>query len=336
MSSFRKRARAKRADLEKRVRESIAAASGFPSVIDLEKGTKLGGRPIKMWAPKEGHHTIDILPFFAGKHHEKAEGEFVHHRDFHAHYNIGPTEEPYICNAKTKINGKPVGPCPVCEYLSKHDIKNTDEVLWNKIRPRHRCLYFVWVHDTNAEEEAGAQILDIAHWFMEQKLTEIASNPRTGGVVVFQDLDKGKSIMFQKSGAGISTKVVGHRFDDRPEPIPEEMDDQIFPLDEVLKFDTSYKDLRELFFQGIVEEEEGEEELEELEDIPYGSEDEDEPPFEDEEEPEEEDEPPFEDEEEPEEEPEPAPKKRRKKRPVAEDPAPAPPSKRPARRSRRT
>ena len=257
--------KARRNELQERVQESIEDTGGFSSVIDMDIARKLSqNKEIKIWKMKEGDHLIDVIPFFTGTQHSMV-GEDVpaYNVGYWAHFRIGPGDETYVCRAKTKQNGK-AGACPICEYISKNNIsKDTDEELYAALRPKRRVLYLVWVHNSEVDENLGVQVLDTAYFFMEEKLKDIAKRPRQGGSILFADLEIGKSIAFSRNGTGVGTRVVGHRFDDRLEEIPENIYEQEFPLDMILKMDTTYNDISTAFYQGIntgteVEEEEDE------------------------------------------------------------------------------
>ncbi len=259
---FRKTNKNRRQDLVKRVQESIEDTGGFSSIIDLEKAKQLSSNDnIKTWRMKEGEHLIDIIPFIAGENHPKTPvDELAYNVGFWAHYNVGPNNDSYACPIKTWGKSAKVR-CPICEYISKMNLKETDEELYDKIKARRRTAYLVWVHDSDNDEDAGIQILDVAHFFLEEKLREIAKRPRGGGSIVFSDYDEGKTIIFSRSGSGKGTRVVGHRFDDRPEPIPDDILDESFSLDEAMDLKPDFKEMYDSFYQGLgLEESEPEEE----------------------------------------------------------------------------
>lgn len=272
--SLKSKFKAKRKELTKRVQESIDDTGGFSTVIDLDVARKLStNKEIKSWKMKEGDHIIDILPFFTGEQHPSLkEDEFAYNVIFYAHYNIGPGKENYVCPLKSTPKGQPTDRCPICEYIDKHNLRETDEELYKKLKPRRRVLYLVWVHDSAQEENVGLQIFDVAHYFMEDKLSAIAKRPRAGGTVLFSDVEIGKSIAFERQGSGIGTTVIGHRFDDRPEEIPDNIIEESFPLDMILKMDVTYKEIHDTFYQSISSEEyvENEEEVDDIPEIPEG------------------------------------------------------------------
>ena len=318
--SMKSKFKAQRKELTKRVQESIDDTGGFSTVIDLDIARELStNKSIKSWKMKEGDHIIDIIPFFTGTQHPAVkEDDFAYNIIYYAHFKVGPGKETYVCPLKSAPKGQPKGRCPICEYIDKHNLYETDKDLYDLIKPKRRVLYLVWVHDTQQEEDLGLQILDIAHYFMEDKLSSIAKRPRQGGSILFSDVEIGKSIAFERLGSGIGTKVQGHRFDDRPEEIPDNIIEESFPLDMVLKMGIDYKEIHDTFYQSISSEEyvDEDETEDDIPEIPEGQGAEEyEEEYEEEPEEEAEDsEVPFEEESEEDEEPEPEKPKQRMKR----------------------
>jgi len=106
----------------------------------------------------------------------------------------------------------------------------------------------MWVHDTREEEKKGIQIFEASHFFMEEKIEEIAKLPRGGGYENFSDPDKGKLLAWTRKGAGKeNTQYLGHRFIEREYPIPDRILDQSFSLDQVVNMHPSYEELEKEF-----------------------------------------------------------------------------------------
>lgn len=245
-SSFRDRYKKQKEDLLKRHEESVAdrGEERFGSIIDKTKLPK----GVNFWKCKEGKHVIDFIPFLAGPNMPKVsgggveEGAFTWLVDLWLHRNVGVLEHPYVCPAYT--NGEP---CPICEYLKQNRDKMSDDEYYD-IKAKHRTIYLIWCHDSVEEKEKGIQIWDVAHWFMEDKLKEIAENPKGGGTVLYFDPDVGKNVTFTRRGSGASnTQFLAHNFYDREEPIPDEILDQSFPLDSVIKY-SDYDEIYNAFY----------------------------------------------------------------------------------------
>lgn len=247
---FRQQYKKQKEDLLKRHNESVADKGGgqFGSIIEKTKIPQSVG----FWKCTEGGHVIDFIPFRAGPDMPKLfegdpkrafqEGAYSWVVDLWIHRNIGVLDHPYVC--PTRTNGLP---CPICEHLQQNkDTYSEDE--YNAIKPKRRTIYLVWCRDNSDEEGKGIQLWDVAHWFMEDKLKVIAERSKGGGSVPYIDPDIGKSVAFTRRGAGIgNTNFLGHRFEDREEPIPDKILDQSFPLDSLIKY-ASYEEIYEAFY----------------------------------------------------------------------------------------
>jgi len=236
--SFRKQVKKLKKDLEKRHEEAIETkddtGSGDYGTIFLKDATPEG---MEFWRPEYGEHLIDIIPFVAGANHPKvAEGRLSYVIDLWVHQNIGVGNDPFVCQVKNfKLADA------ICDYIRKNRLTKSQ---WKPIAPKRRTVYLVWVHDTPEEEEKGLQIFEVAHFFFEKNVDAIAKNPKGGAPVIFSDPDNGKTIAFeiQKSGtykddSGTdrdSQAWIGHRFIDREEPIPDEILDTSFSLDDII------------------------------------------------------------------------------------------------------
>ena len=244
--SFRDKYKKQKKDLLRRHEQSVADKGGgqFGSYISTGNMPKGMG----FWKCTEGSHIIDFIPFLAGPAMPKVsgggieEGEFTWLVDLWVHRNVGVLDAPYVCPART--NGEP---CPICEYLSQ----NRDSMSkkdFDAMKAKRRTLYLIWCHDSSEEEKRGIQLFDIAHWFMENNLKEIAERPKGGGTILYFDPDVGKNVVFTRRGSGIAnTQYLGHRFDDREEPIPDKILDQSFPLDSLIKY-TDYDEIHKAFY----------------------------------------------------------------------------------------
>ena len=200
------------------------------------------------WKCSDEKHIIDFIPFIAGPDMPKVsgggvkEGEFTWLIDLWVHWKVGVLEHPYVCSAKT--NGLP---CPICEHLQQNRDTYTKEE-YDDIKAKHRTIYLIWCHDNSTEKEKGIQLWEVAHYFMEYNLKEIAERPRGGGTVLYFDPDIGKNVVFSRRGKGAgNTEFIGHRFDDREGPIPDTILDQSFPLDSVIKY-AEYEEINEAFY----------------------------------------------------------------------------------------
>lgn len=208
---------------------------------------------IPFYNPGTDEHIIDVVPYKAGRQDPRvSEGEFAYVLDFWAHFNIGPNNDAIPCN---KENWKK--PCAVCQHIRNTRLERKD---WDRIKAKRRTIYLVWPHDEKKElEKKGLHIWDVAHWYFEDKLTELAQLPRGGGYILWQLASKdGKQVRFKiKSGkytdkttgeSGERKEFVGHSFLDRDEDLPEKIAGHTIKLDELLNLKPTVKEVEELLY----------------------------------------------------------------------------------------
>jgi len=216
----------------------------FPTIFNKDKVPE----GVEFWRCKEGKHLIDIIPWEAGSDMpfdermqpitEKGDLDYV--LDLFVHQNVGSMGKPYVCPYENFGE-----PCPICEFIKANRLEKDD---WKQLIAKHRVVYLIWSHDSKEEEKKGVQIYEAAHFFMEEKIEEIAQLPRGGGFENFSHPDEGKSLAFTRKGSGISnTQFLGHRFVERDAPIPDRILDQTFPLDSVVNMHPSYEEIEKEF-----------------------------------------------------------------------------------------
>ncbi len=242
----------------------------------------------------EGEHSLDFIPYRAGANDpHNAEGKFTFSLDVFVHRKVGINEDDYLC-----LNRNYHKKCPVCDYqihLQKQG--ETEDAILKSLNPTRRCLYNVWSHDNSKEEAKGIVIWDVSQWAFDSNLEEQSKKKKGGGYICFSDPDDGKIVSFRRTGMGpMNTKYVAISFEDRDEPIPDEIMDQAMCLDALIHIPT-YEEVEKAFFGAKNEE-----------DKPRSSRKQ---PDEDAQEPKEEPAPPKRKTKEPEEEPEPPKRKRR-------------------------
>jgi hypothetical protein len=266
---IRSRFRAKKNALRKRHNNQVKKGSGgsYPTIFiksEIPEG-------VEFYKVPEGDNILDIIPFEVGGNMPfndsgrpvSEEGELDYLVDVWVHLRLGGMNKPYVCPWKNF--GKF---CPVCTFINKQRLDTDD---WKVLSPKRRSIYLIWSHNDSDQEKKGIQIFDSAHFFMEEKLDEIAKLPRGGGSIPFSDIDDGKSVMWNRKGSGAkNTQYIGHKFVDREEPIPEYILEQAFPLDSVINMEPDIDDMEKslnetLIARGLMEEPEEPEEREERE-----------------------------------------------------------------------
>ena len=229
--------------LGKRVTESYNSREDTGKFRDYFDAGAMDG--LSKWKVPKGEFLMDIIPFMTGAQHPKLEEDQVaYYLDLFIHMNVGPGDDQYVCPANFGRN------CPICEERQRRSEAGEDYE--NRIKPlsqKRRAIYNVVVLDGGKEEAKGVQILEIAHWFMESKLVQIAKDPRTGAMQHYgSDTAEGKSVAFGRTGTGkTSTNYEGHRLVDRDYEISDALLEQAACLDELISI-PSYDELATAFF----------------------------------------------------------------------------------------
>jgi hypothetical protein len=216
---------------------------------------KQGIKDLQFFKCGEKKHTIDIIPYFAGKNDPNVkEGEEAYVFEFFIHRDCGVGEGAIMCLAETY--GKP---CPICEDRRRKLRDGGDEKKLDKLRPARnpRSVYNIICYDDKAEEEKGVQVFHTSHYLMEAQLQELASGTpvRPGQeelepLVLFMDPNEGKSIVFTRVGQQDKTRYTGVKFVDRPKGYekidPRDLDDA-WALDEIVYVPT-YEEVCEFYY----------------------------------------------------------------------------------------
>lgn len=253
--------------LQQRTKESYDRKDEYgPSFTYFRKDLK----DVSVWRPKEGLHVFDIIPSFAGSNWPMdnhggnlAEGEPVYVLDIQVHQNVGPNDAQFVCLGRN-FGGK----CPICEHQAelKKQI-DYDQDLIKTLYPKRRNMYNVICYDNADEEDKGVQVFEVAHFFMESKLTPLAMDARTKALIPYAHYDKGKTVQFEvkKKTFTINEKSVpgfeyiGHKFLDRNYSLADpwyddgtSLLDMAFTLDELIYIPT-YEEVYEAYWAGIKE-----------------------------------------------------------------------------------
>jgi len=233
---MRKRMSEHRQDLLKRRQETEERQISGRSIFLKEKFPE----GMKIWMPEKNEvHLIDIIPFFAGANHPHLKkGEIAYNCDLFIHRRIGMLNDNFVCPLK---NFKE--PCPICEYIKEERPSGDD---YTALRTYRREIYNVWVHDEKGIiEKLGPIPWEVAYFFFEEKISELARLPRGGGYINYLDPDNGRSIRFKIVSKSKETmEYLGHAFVDRREPIPDDILDMVVPLDELLDMHPSYDSMK--------------------------------------------------------------------------------------------
>lgn len=187
-------------------------------------------------------HIIDILPWFAGKNfptkpQPTPEGKWVYVLDLWVHKKVGPGKVTVVCPARNYGNR-----CPICEHIDDL-IREGAEYEDIPFSHKRQCSYNVLVMDDEQTEAKGVQVWDVSYKYSEKAIVTAAVNARGGGVIPFANPDHrfGRSLVFDVAKDKYKT-ISGHRFELRDYDIPEEILEECFPLDTMIKI-YSYDEL---------------------------------------------------------------------------------------------
>ena len=203
---------------------------------------------ITFFSPTEGKHRINIIPFtIKSKNHplvKKGEaeiGEQDYVMDFYVHRGVGPAEKSVICLKNTY--GKP---CPICEH-SANLRKNGKEEEAKALKPSRRVAYNI----EDLKEPGKLKVFETSHYLFEKELIEEARDDEEGGFIDFADPEEGKEIKFRASkttkGNMEFTEFKSFSFEDRDEPISEELLDSAISFDELLVVPT-YEEVEKILY----------------------------------------------------------------------------------------
>ena len=236
--------RYKKEKLLSRMKQQQQKAEGGRGIIKPDAN-------VQLWKPGDGFHIIDIIPYEVGEFNVDGEepGEIHYCFKYFYHRNVGPANEWVLCPLKTYGN-----PCPICEERQRLIDEDAD---WEKfVKPlysKERYLYNIVCYDDRNEENKGVQVWDVSNHYFEKHIMTISKKPSRRGKeeehIVFFDPDEGKSISFTiepPAGKDDFAEYVGHAFEDREEPIPDEILESVHCLDEIVTI-LSYDELEEKF-----------------------------------------------------------------------------------------
>ena len=222
---------------------------------------------VSFFSPVEGRNRINIIPYtIKTKNHplvrrgEFDVGDLDYVLDIFVHRNIGPSESTVLCLKSTL--GKP---CPICEQSAMLR-KQGKEKEANELKASRRVVYNV----QDMKEPDKLKIFETSHFLFEKELID-ESRDEEGGFVDFAGPDDGKEIKFRcsevQNGAMKFKEFKSFSFEDRDEPIPEELIEKAISFDDILKIPT-YDEVEKILLgsdDGEDEEVESKDETEEVE-----------------------------------------------------------------------
>ena len=236
-----------RGELKKQQKKLAEAkdTDNFPSIIDK------GNLKVPIWRPKAGKHLFDIIPYITGKDDPIEKPNMLKVAlALDVHTRIGAMKEQFVCPAKAFKK-----PCPICAYLAQNDV---DTKTWSSLSPKVRVFYLVWVRDSKADMQKGIQLLEMAHFSMQEQIDSLTSIPpidgdinEEGDTIAYADLINGKSIYFERIDKGKEkVRYIGFALHERRSPIPKGLLKQVFPIDSIIKMHPEYNEIQSAFLSG--------------------------------------------------------------------------------------
>lgn len=238
----------KKGGFAKRYLASYASKdSGAPAKAGVMNWKKVDG-DVNFFNPIEGKNRINIIPYvIKTKNHplvkrgefEVGDSDYV--MDIFVHRGVGPSEATVICLKSTY--GKP---CPICEQSALLR-KQGKEKEAGDLKPSRRVFYNV----QDMKEPDKLKVFETSHFLFEKELIDEARDDEEGGFVDFADPIEGKEIKFRASevqkGSIKYKEFKSFAFEDRDEPIPDELLESAISFDEIMNVPT-YEEVEKILF----------------------------------------------------------------------------------------
>jgi hypothetical protein len=205
----------------------------------------------------QGVKRLDIINYRVGQGNPCADPGTLHpERTFFIHRGIGPSEDSYVCLAKTYKEA-----CPICEYRAKMVKRSdTDPKLLKDLEPKERQLW--WVMDLS-DTGKGWQLWEISYHLFGKLLDKrVRERDADEPYDMFSSATKGMTLKLgctEKALPGTSfIEVTTIDFKPRTEPYDKALYDTLPCLDDLI-IKTPYEKLKAVFLQtpeaGTAEEE---------------------------------------------------------------------------------
>lgn len=203
---------------------------------------------ISFFSPVDGKNRINIIPYtIKTKNHplvkrgEFEVGDMDYMMDLYIHKNIGPSEASVICLKSTF--GKP---CPICEQSALLR-KQGKEKEANDLKASRRVFYNI----QDMKEPEKLKVFETSHYLFERELIDEARDDEEGGFIDFADPIEGKEIKFRASdvqkGSIKYKEFKSFSFEDRDEPISDELLESAISFDEIMNVPT-YEEVEKILF----------------------------------------------------------------------------------------
>jgi len=221
---------------------------------------------VESWRVKEGDHEFCIIPYSIAENSvfrtknpdlnpafsdEKIEAgkAWPHKLSVLIHYGVGVNKDAALCLRTLREA------CPICEErdrLIKEDEERYKEEIQD-LGPAKRAVYNVVVFDNEKEMQKGIQVYEAPHSSIEDVLSEIWVNKRTGDKRYFTLPEEGWNVAFEKRGKGLGTEyrqvqILERRKEDEfTDKELDELYDVAHNLEEIIEI-KSHAELKEMAF----------------------------------------------------------------------------------------
>lgn len=238
----------KKGGLAKRYSASYESKeSGAPKKAGVMNWKKIDGE-VSFFSPQEGKNRINIIPYeIKTKNHPLVKkGEFEvgdkdYVMDIYTHRGVGPSEATVLCLKATF--GKP---CPICEQAQVLR-KAGKEKEAGDLKSSRRVFYNI----EDLKEPGKLKIFEASHYLFEKELIDEARDDEEGGFTDFADPEEGKEIKFRcskvKKNGFEFNEFRSFGFEDRDEPISDELLESAISFDEIMNVPT-YEEVEKIFY----------------------------------------------------------------------------------------
>ena len=203
---------------------------------------------VNFFKPAEGKNRINIIPYvIKSKNHPLVKrGEFEigdtdYVMDCWVHRSVGLSEANVICLKETY--GKP---CPICEQSALLAKEGKDKEA-KDLKPKRRVFYNV----QDLKEPDKLKVFEASHNLFEKELIDEARDDEEGGFVDFADVEDGKEVKFRASETSFGKikymEFKSFGFEDRDEPIPNELVESAISFDEIMNVPT-YEEVEKILY----------------------------------------------------------------------------------------
>ena len=203
---------------------------------------------VNFFKPAEGKNRINIIPYvIKTKNHPLVKrgdfeiGDTDYVMDCWVHRSIGVSEANVICLKETY--GKP---CPICEQSALLAKEGKDKEA-KDLKPKRRVFYNV----QDLKDPDKLKVFEASHNLFEKELIDEARDDEEGGFVDFADVENGKEIKFRASETSFGKikymEFKSFGFEDRDEPIPDELVESAISFDEIMNVPT-YEEVEKIIY----------------------------------------------------------------------------------------